>query len=73
MPEASVYFDNCLVPGQHKIRATRKALNVESKSQARTVQIAADETFRNGVLAADSRHHPASGGAVDDISHRRTA
>ena len=68
MPEAPVHKYDSAMLLENKVRLARK-LPVQTKSQARFMQKAANHQFRLRVLATYAGHHPAAGFLVDDIGH----
>ena len=41
---------------------------MQAKAKPHVVQTTADNKFRFGILALDTRHHAAAGGFVDDVN-----
>jgi len=70
MPEASVHEDNGVVFRQHDVRFAGQILGCNAIAQAMCVKVLSHDDFGFGVAPANAGHHPASRGAIDDISHQ---
>lgn len=56
VPEATMYKDHCLVPGEYQIRCAWQVSPVDPKAQALPVDVGSDEELRLRVPGPDRRH-----------------
>lgn len=59
-----------MIAGENEVWLARKVSDMKSVAKAVAKESFADQNLGLGIAAADSRHHPAAGSAVDDIGHR---
>lgn len=69
MPETTSYLHYGTVLRENDIRTTGEGGVVEPVSQSGAVKRPPYSQFRAGILASNTRHHPASGLLAYDICH----
>lgn len=69
MPEAAMNVNGGSILRENNVRAARQLTCVKAVAKSKTVKVAADGQFGHGVLAANARHHSASGRLVNYVSH----
>jgi hypothetical protein len=69
VPEAAVYKDDGLVPGQHYIRLARHILYMQAVPVAVGVQITAHQHLGLGIFPFDAAHVIAARGLVVYVCH----
>jgi len=70
MPETAVNEYDGLTARKYQIRFTRQVASMKAIPETPGVKATTNEHFGRGVFPPNARHHPASGGGVDDISQR---
>lgn len=73
VPEAAVNEDNLPMTRENQIRPARKILPVKTEAQPEGVSDAADDQFRAGVGAADSRHAITALGPRQNVSQQQAS
>jgi hypothetical protein len=69
VPEAAVDENDCLEPGEDEVRLARKVGHVQTVSESKRVEAAAQQHFGLRVLAPDARHHARTHLGCDYVSH----
>ena len=68
MPKTSVNHEHCLVSRQHDVRSTREVRTMKPEPQTLRMESTAKPALGQCVLAADTRHHPASRLLIHNVS-----
>ncbi len=69
MPEATVNEDNRPVLGKDQVGLSGEPLRMQPVAQPGRMESLADQQFRSGIPAFDSRHIPAAGRCVVNVRH----
>src|SRR5690606_8479672 len=65
-----MYEHDSVVFRQHDVRSPGKVARGQAESQAGSMKIASDGYFRLGITPADTGHHPAPRGLIDNVNHQ---
>jgi len=69
MPEAAMDEADGPEARKHQIRRSRQFAIMQTVPQSEPVELAAQDKFRAGVLAADGPHHPGPNLGGDCVNH----
>lgn len=69
VPEAAMDKYDSAIPGKNNIRFSGKILAMKPETESGAMQGLTDGYLRAGIFPPDAGHHPAPGGAIDNIGH----
>lgn len=69
MPKAAMNVNGGSILRENNVRAARQLTGVKTVAISKAVKVASDGKLGHGVLAANARHHSASGRFVNYVSH----
>ena len=69
MPKTAINKDNCVVAWQYNIRFSGQIADIQPEPKTLTMQQAANQLLRLGILSLDTCHHATSGSGIDNVNH----